>query len=59
MDNKEAKEIIEAGFAWANWTEEQKQAFKIAYEAINKVEEQQKEIDRLKAKNRSYLLHNY
>lgn len=38
LDSKEAKEIIRAGFAWANWTEEQKKAFKLAYEAIDKAE---------------------
>ncbi len=38
MDIKEAKEIIRAGFAWANWTDEQKAAFKIAYECMEKVE---------------------
>lgn len=38
MDAKEAKEIIRAGFAWANWTAEQKEAFKISYNAIEKVE---------------------
>jgi hypothetical protein len=29
------KEIIQAGFSWANWTDEQKKAFKIAWEALN------------------------
>lgn len=38
MDANEAKEIIKVGFAWANWTDEQKQAFKLAYEALDKVE---------------------
>lgn len=38
MDAKEAKEIIKAGFQWANWTEQQRQAFKFAYDCIEKVE---------------------
>jgi hypothetical protein len=38
LDAKEAKEIIRAGFAWANWTDEQKEAFQLAYEAIDKAE---------------------
>lgn len=38
MDIKESKEIIRAGFAWANWTDEQKAAFKTAYECMEKVE---------------------
>jgi transcription termination factor Rho len=38
MELKEAKEIIEAGVAWANWTEEQKEAMKVAWNAMNKVE---------------------
>jgi hypothetical protein len=44
MDLKEAKEIIRAGFAWANWTDEQKQAIKLAYEAIDKFEELEKKM---------------
>lgn len=42
MIAKEAKEIIRAGFAWANWTDEQKEAFKLAYEAIEKAEQVEK-----------------
>lgn len=41
MNIKEAKEVIQAGFAWANWTSEQKEAFKIAWECMTKC--QQKE----------------
>ncbi|WP_291564087.1 MULTISPECIES: hypothetical protein [unclassified Clostridium] len=36
MDNKRVIEIIKAGLAWANWTDEQKEAFIIAMEAVNK-----------------------
>ncbi|MEC0341990.1 MULTISPECIES: hypothetical protein [Bacillus] len=36
MNLKEAKEIIQAGFAWANWTEEQKEAMKLAIDCIDK-----------------------
>jgi DNA-binding transcriptional regulator GbsR (MarR family) len=46
LDVKEAKEIIRAGFAWANWTEEQKQAFKFAYESIDKVEQLIKTVEK-------------
>jgi hypothetical protein len=42
LDGKEAKEIIRAGFAWANWTDEQKEAFKLAYDAIDKAERNEK-----------------
>ncbi|MEK3955680.1 hypothetical protein [Psychrobacillus sp. FSL K6-1464] len=38
MELKEAKEILRAGFAWANWTKEQKEAIELAYEAMEKVE---------------------
>ncbi|MFS8304198.1 hypothetical protein [Bacillus altitudinis] len=30
-----AKEIIQAGFAWGRWTDDQKLAFKMAWEALN------------------------
>lgn len=39
MDIKEAKEIIKAGFTWANWTEEQKEAMKIAYKSMVAIED--------------------
>lgn len=39
MDIKEAKEIIRAGFAWGNWTDEQKQAFSVAWDCMNECEE--------------------
>ncbi|MFP5203682.1 MULTISPECIES: hypothetical protein [Bacillus] len=35
MNIQKAKDIIQAGFAWGNWTDEQKKAFKIAWEALN------------------------
>lgn len=36
MENKEVVEIIQAGLAWANWTDKQKEAFVIAGEAVRK-----------------------
>lgn len=39
MDIKEAKEIIRAGYVWASWTDEQKEAMETAYECMEKVEE--------------------
>lgn len=36
MNNQEVIEIIQAGLDWANWTEEQKEAFTIAGEAVKK-----------------------
>lgn len=39
MNIKEAKEVIQAGFAWANWTSVQKEAFKIAWECMTKCEQ--------------------
>lgn len=41
MEIKEAKEIIQAGFAWANWTDEQKEAFKVAWECMTKCQQQE------------------
>ncbi|GLF92008.1 hypothetical protein Saga11_32670 [Bacillus safensis] len=35
MNIQTAKEIIQAGFSWANWTDQQKKVFKIAWEALN------------------------
>jgi hypothetical protein len=36
MENQKVLEIIQAGLAWANWTDEQKEAFIIAGEAVKK-----------------------
>ena len=36
MEYKKAIEIIQTGLAWANWTNEQKEAFLIAEEAVEK-----------------------
>lgn len=38
MEIKEAKEILKAGLAWANWTDEQKEAMRLAYTAMVDVE---------------------
>ncbi|TKI60074.1 hypothetical protein FC756_19840 [Lysinibacillus mangiferihumi] len=35
METQRAKEIIRAGLSWADWTDEQKEAFKVAYDAID------------------------
>lgn len=42
MDIKEAKSFIQAGFAFANWDDKQKQAFAVAWECMTKC--QQKEL---------------
>ena len=36
MENKKVIEIIQSGLAFANWTDEQKQAFIIAGESVKK-----------------------
>jgi hypothetical protein len=36
VDNKEVVEIIQAGLAWADWTDKQREAFIIAGEAVRK-----------------------
>jgi hypothetical protein len=38
VEIKEAKEIIKAGLAWASWTEEQREAMKVALIAMIDVE---------------------
>lgn len=42
MEIKEAKNYIQAGFAFGKWTDEQKEAFKVAWECMTVC--QQKEI---------------
>lgn len=49
MDIKEAKEVIRAGFAWAGWSDYQKEAMTTAYEAMEKVEELKKSKEQLDA----------
>jgi hypothetical protein len=39
MEIKEAKEVLSAGFAWANWTDKQREAMRIAYKSMVAVEE--------------------
>ena len=39
MEIKEAKEILKAGLAWANWTEEQTKAVTVAYLSMLQMEE--------------------
>jgi hypothetical protein len=41
VEIKEAKEILEAGFAWASWTDEQRKAVKVAYTAMLEAEEKE------------------
>lgn len=36
MENEKVIEIIQAGLAWVNWTDEQKEAFIIAGESVKK-----------------------
>jgi hypothetical protein len=36
MENQKVIEIIQAGLVWANWTNEQKEAFIIAGNAVKK-----------------------
>lgn len=36
MENQEVIRIIQAGLAWANWTDEQREAFVIAGHAVQK-----------------------
>lgn len=38
MEIKEAIKIIQAGLAWANWTEEQKDAMNTAIEALSQIQ---------------------
>lgn len=42
MEIKEAKQIMGAGLAWANWTGEQREAMKIAYKSMTKIEQYEK-----------------
>lgn len=53
MDSKEAKEIIRAGIAWANWTDEQKKAFILAYESIEKAERYEKALRQIETRSTS------
>lgn len=39
MELKEAKEIVRAGLAWANWTDEQKEAMKTMLEGVALLEQ--------------------
>ncbi len=43
MEIKEATEIIHAGLAWANWTDEQQVAMREALKCMYKLEEIRKE----------------
>jgi hypothetical protein len=36
MENQEVVDIINAGLAWANWTDEQREAFVIARDIVKK-----------------------
>lgn len=44
VEIKEAQKIIHAGLAWANWTDEQQSAMKVALQAMVDVERIEKEI---------------
>ncbi|MFU2203120.1 hypothetical protein [Bacillus subtilis] len=43
MDIKVAKEVIQAGFAWAKWDDRQKEAFKVAWECMTKAQQNETE----------------
>lgn len=44
LDRDKAKEIIRAGFAWENWTDEQRAAFQFAYNSLIKEEQLQQDL---------------
>lgn len=48
MEIKEAQEIIRAGLAWANWTDEQKEAMRMAIESMDKVKELDSLLEKMK-----------
>ena len=54
MDIKEAKEVVQAGFAFANWTDEQKKAFKIAWECMTKCQQKEMKSEGLITSLRQY-----
>ena len=39
MEIKEAKKVIQAGLAWANWTEEQQTAMRTALQSMETLEQ--------------------
>lgn len=39
MDIKEAKEFVQAGFAWAGWNDRQKEGFKVAWDCMTKCQQ--------------------
>lgn len=43
MNLSDSKRVIEAGFMWENWNEEQREAFSIALKSISKIQEMQRE----------------
>lgn len=58
MDIKEAKQYIQAGFAFGNWTKEQKEAFEVAWNCLNNKEIEKATTDDLISKlNVDYVLH--
>lgn len=50
MDINESKKIIQAGLAWANWTEEQKLAMEKALRTMQRYEKILNEAQKLYAK---------
>lgn len=54
MEAKEARKIIQAGFVWANWTEEQKEAMKVAWQSMDEVEGLRKEVIGLRGSLKIY-----
>lgn len=47
MKNVEAQRVIHAGLAWANWTDEQQTAMRLALDCMNKIELVEKEANAL------------
>ncbi|OXS74899.1 hypothetical protein B1B04_08390 [Lysinibacillus sp. KCTC 33748] len=49
MDINESKRIIQAGLAWANWTEEQQEAMRKALQSMGRYEKNLNEAKKLYA----------
>jgi hypothetical protein len=54
MELKEAKEIIQAGIAWANWTVDQQNAMRTALVSLNKQAELSKKVQLLEFSLKEY-----
>ncbi|MBM7715358.1 hypothetical protein JOC94_002345 [Bacillus thermophilus] len=54
MNIQEAKTVIQAGFAWGNWTDYQKEAFKIAWGCMTKCQQKEAKSEGLISSLRRY-----